>query len=87
VAAPAAGRGIDILARGRVALAASASASASGVAAPARLGRDGALYVLGLGGGRLLAAAAGCKDERENREGEDEDARHRGESIPAAVAT
>ena len=83
MAAPAARRGVDLLAGGRVTLA----APATSVGAAAGLGRDGALYGLGLGGGLVSAAAAGRHEEREYEEGEDEDARHRRESIPAAAAT
>ena len=89
MAAPAAGRGEDLLAGRRIALAAAASSSAPAASASAAVGlrRDGALYGLGAGGGLLLAAAAGCNGQRHDGEREGEDACHRAGSIPAAAAT
>jgi hypothetical protein len=86
VAASAAGRGVDLLAGGRVAFhLASSAASASSAAAPA-VGGNGALYGLGRGRGLLSAAAARGQGERENGEDERDDTGHRAGSIPTSAA-
>ena len=82
VAASTTGRGVDLLARRGIALAAAASSSAA-----AAVGRDGALY--GLGARRRLLGAAAARDNGERKDGdkEREVAGHRARSIPTSAAT
>jgi hypothetical protein len=83
VAASATGRGVDLLARRGVALAAASSSAATAAA----VGRDGALY--GLGARRRLLPAAAARDNGERKDGdkEREVAGHRARSIPTSAAT
>jgi hypothetical protein len=64
VAAPTAGGGVDLLARGGVSF-----ATATATAATAGLRRDGALDGLGRRGG-LLTAATACAGECEREDGD-----------------